>query len=65
MLLIFTAEIWGDMLDKSQGKLLGKCADKSSFKSFKNERLLGNRFLMQDEVRNVAFAYVEVFYNQK
>ena len=35
------------------------------FNSFKNEQVFGNRFRTRDEVRSVAFEYIEVFYNRK
>jgi transposase InsO family protein len=46
----------------------GNCWDnaptESWFNSFKNERVFGNRFQTRDEARNMAFEYIEVFYNR-
>jgi putative transposase len=47
----------------------GNCWDnaptESWFNSFKNELVFGNRFQTRDEVRNMAFEYIEAFYNRK
>ena len=47
----------------------GNCWDnaptESWFNGFKNERIFGRRFQTHDEVRSVAFEYIEVFYNRK
>ena len=47
----------------------GNCWDnaptESWFNSFKKERVFGNRFRTRDEVRSIAFEYIEVFYNRK
>jgi putative transposase len=47
----------------------GNCWDnaptESWFGSFKNERVHGERFETRDEMKALAFGYIEVFYNQK
>ena len=47
----------------------GNCWDnaptESWFGSFKNERVYGERFETQDEIKAMAFEYIEVFYNRK
>lgn len=47
----------------------GNCWDnaptESWFNSFKNERVFGKRFQTRDEVRDMSFEYIEVFYNRK
>ena len=47
----------------------GDCWDnaptESWFGSFKNERVHGERFETHDEVKAMAFEYIEVFYNRK
>ena len=37
----------------------------SWFGSFKNERVHGERFGTRDEMKAMAFEYIEVFYNRK
>ena len=47
----------------------GNCWDnaptESWFGSFKNERVYGERFETRDEMKAMAFEYIEVFYNRK
>lgn len=47
----------------------GNCWDnaptESWFGSFKNERVYGERFETRDEIKAMAFEYIEVFYNRK
>lgn len=47
----------------------GNCWDnaptESWFGSFKNERVYGERFESRDEIKAMAFEYIEVFYNRK
>ena len=47
----------------------GDCWDnaptESWFGSFKNERVYGERFETRDEMKAMAFEYIEVFYNRK
>ena len=47
----------------------GNCWDnaptESWFGSFKNERVYGERFESRDEMKAMAFEYIEVFYNRK
>ena len=47
----------------------GNCWDnaptESWFGSFKNERVYGERYEMRDEIKAMAFEYIEVFYNRK
>jgi transposase InsO family protein len=47
----------------------GDCWDnaptESWFGSFKNERVHGERFETRDEVKSMAFEYIEVFYNRR
>jgi len=47
----------------------GNCWDnaptESWFNSFKHERVFGKRFQTRDEVRDMSFEYIEVFYNRK
>ena len=47
----------------------GDCWDiaptESWFGSFKNERVHGERFETRDEMKAMAFEYIEVFYNRK
>lgn len=47
----------------------GNCWDnapsESWFGSFKNERVYGERFETHDEMKAMAFEYIEVFYNRK
>ena len=47
----------------------GNCWDnahsESWFGSFKNERVYGERFETLDEMKAMAFEYIEVFYNRK
>lgn len=37
----------------------------SWFGSFKNERVYGERFKTRDEIKAIAFEYLEVFYNRR
>ncbi len=47
----------------------GNCRDnaptESGFKSFKNERVFGERFATRDSMTATAFEYIEVLYNRK
>ncbi len=47
----------------------GNCWDnaptESWFGSFKNERVYGERFETRDEIKEMTFEYIEVFYNRK
>ncbi len=47
----------------------GSCWDnaptESGFNSFKNERVHGIRYATHDDMKAVAFEYIEVFYNRK
>ena len=47
----------------------GNCWDnaptESWFGSFKNERVYGERFETRDEIKAMAFEYIEVFYNRR
>lgn len=47
----------------------GNCWDnaptESWFGSFKNERVYGERFETRDDMKAMAFEYIEVFYNRK
>ncbi|WP_407066728.1 IS3 family transposase [Ferrovum sp.] len=47
----------------------GNCWDnapmESWFGSFKTERVYGERFETRDDMRAMAFEYIEVFYNRK
>ena len=47
----------------------GNCWDnaptESWFGSFKNERVYGERYEMRDEIKAMAFEYIEVLYNRK
>ena len=47
----------------------GNCWDnaptESWFNSFKNERVHGEKFATRDEMKAMAFEYIEVFYNRK
>lgn len=46
----------------------GNCWDnaptESWFNSFKNERVFGYRFGTREQMRSMAFEYIEVFYNR-
>ncbi len=47
----------------------GECWDnaptESGFGGFKNERIHGERFETRDDMKAVAFEYIECFYNRK
>jgi transposase InsO family protein len=53
------------LLDEPERQLLGYAPTESWFNSFKNERVFGERFETRDEMRAMAFEYIEVFYNRK
>jgi hypothetical protein len=56
--------IWHDVLDESQGELLGHAPTESWFNSFKNERYHGLRYATHAEMKAASFEYIEVFYNR-
>ena len=43
----------------------GYAPTESWFGSFKNERVHGERFETREEMKALAFEYIEVFYNRK
>jgi transposase InsO family protein len=48
-----------------KGNCRGNAPSESWFGSFKNERVYGERFETRDEIKTMAFEYIEVFYNRK